>query len=290
MEKIVAQQALVRENVLLRKVLKRDYHFRDLISKSPAMQRDVRPGAERGAQPVDDPDPRRERHRQGTAGARHPRREPAAARRRSSRCRARRSPRRCSSRSCSATRRGRSPAPSRAARASSRRRTAARCSSTRSATSAPKLQLDLLRVLEERQFMRVGGTEPSTSTSASSPPPTATCKKAVADGQFREDLFYRLNVIPITLPPLRERREDIPLLVEHFLEQLGVEMNRQVEGVSADAMAAPDAPRLAGQRPRAAQRPRARRWWSPRARCIQADDLGLRRRAARQARACRHGS
>jgi two-component system, NtrC family, response regulator AtoC len=102
---------------------------------------------------------------------------------------------------------------------------------------SPKLQMDLLRVLEDRRFVRVGGNTPIQVDVRIVAATNRDLPKAVREGAFRDDLFYRLNVVAITLPPLRERREDIPLLVEHFLERLEAEMGRRVDGVSAEAMA-----------------------------------------------------
>jgi DNA-binding NtrC family response regulator len=101
---------------------------------------------------------------------------------------------------------------------------------------SPKLQLDLLRALEDRRFYRVGGTEPIDVDVRIVAATNRDLRKAIDEGTFRDDLYYRLNVINITLPPLRERKEDIPMLVDHFLEQLGVETGKRVEGISADTM------------------------------------------------------
>jgi len=101
-----------------------------------------------------------------------------------------------------------------------------------------KLQLDLLRVLEERRFNRLGGNDPIDVDVRIIAATNRDLKKAVANGTFREDLFYRLDVIPITLPPLRDRKEDIPLLVDRFLERLSIEMKKPLEGVSTEAMEA----------------------------------------------------
>ena len=98
------------------------------------------------------------------------------------------------------------------------------------------MQVKLLRVLQERKFRRVGGLEEMQADIRVIAATNQDLSKLVAEGRFREDLFYRINVIPIHLPPLRERREDIPLLAEHFLTKYSEQMEKAVTGVSHDAL------------------------------------------------------
>ena len=222
MVKIVAQQQLVRENVLLRKVLKRDYHFRDMVSKNPAMHRvfDLARSAARSQSTI---------LMLGESGT---------GKELLARAIHAESPRQSApfvAVSCAALtetlleselfghekgsftgavsrRKGRSSS-----------RTAARCSSTRLATSAPSCSSTCSASSRSGKLFRVGGSDAVDVDVRIIAATNRDLRKAVADGQFREDLFYRLNVIPILLPPLRDRREDIPLLIEHFLEHLSVE-------------------------------------------------------------------
>jgi len=99
-----------------------------------------------------------------------------------------------------------------------------------------KSQVDLLRVLESRKFSRVGGEEILQSDARVISATNKSVAELIEDGTFREDLFYRLNVIPIHIPSLRQRREDIPLLVEHFLRHFCDRHHRTMKQVAPEAM------------------------------------------------------
>jgi len=94
------------------------------------------------------------------------------------------------------------------------------------------LQAKLLRVLQEKEFERVGSGIPIQVDVRIIATSNRDLRKLIEKGKFREDLFYRLNVVPIHIPPLRERKEDIPALAQHFLEKYNLENNRQIEGIS----------------------------------------------------------
>jgi DNA-binding NtrC family response regulator len=99
-----------------------------------------------------------------------------------------------------------------------------------------RMQIDLLRVLEDKIFYRVGGTQPLEADFRVIAATNRDLSTAIAEGAFREDLFYRLNVISFAMPPLRERKADIPLLCEHFLTRFARETNKPIRKVARDAM------------------------------------------------------
>jgi len=103
-------------------------------------------------------------------------------------------------------------------------------------TISPKTQIDLLRVLESKEFTRLGGSKPVRVEFRVICATNQNLEKMVEEGQFREDLYFRLNVFTISIPPLRERRDDIPLLAKHFLDVYSLQMNRPFTDFDPGAM------------------------------------------------------
>jgi PAS domain S-box-containing protein len=103
---------------------------------------------------------------------------------------------------------------------------------------SPTIQVKLLRVLQEHTFERVGESRPRTVDVRIIAATNRDLRHLIAEGKFREDLFYRLKVVPVSLPPLRERTDDIPLLVAHFVERFRKDTGKPITGVTPDAMSA----------------------------------------------------
>ena len=103
---------------------------------------------------------------------------------------------------------------------------------------SPKLQVKLLRVLQEGEFERVGDTRTIKVDVRVIAATNQNLQELIKKGTFRDDLYYRLNVIPIDVPPLRERKDDLPLLVEHFIKKCSKKVKKNISGVSEEAMQA----------------------------------------------------
>ena len=103
---------------------------------------------------------------------------------------------------------------------------------------SPAMQTRLLRVLENRTYSPLGATNTLRMQARVIVATHRNLKKMIGDGQFREDLYFRINVVRLRLPPLAERKEDIPFLVDHFIERFNIITGKQIVGISQDALAA----------------------------------------------------
>ena len=252
--KELERRRLQQENVLLKRALQTSHQFSNIIGSSAPMlarvpaRRDDRADEQHRAHHRRDRAPARSWSRARSTSTRRARTG------RSSRSTAARCPRRCSTRSCSATCAARSPAPTRNKKGLIEVAEKGTIFLDEIGEMSPVVQVKLLRVLQERKFRRLGGTEEIDADIRILAATNRDLSKMVAEGQFREDLFYRINVIPLRLPPLRERPDDIPLLAEHFVAKFAAQMGKPITGISGAALALLTGIRLAGQHPRARER------------------------------------
>jgi len=100
---------------------------------------------------------------------------------------------------------------------------------------SPMMQIKLLRFLQERSFIRLGGKETISVDVRIIAATNEDLRESVNKGSFRKDLYYRVNVIPVEIPPLRERRDDIPLLIRHFIEKFSSKTGKKISGISKEA-------------------------------------------------------
>ncbi len=212
------QRRLKSENAYLRAQLDERYRFEGLIGKSPAMKRLFQLLETVAGHEQHDSDHRRDRHRQGSRRARDSSQRPAPAHR-------------FVALNCSAIPEtlleaeifGHVRGAFTGAVGNRQGRLEQAHKGTlfldEVGTMSAALQMKLLRVLQEREFERVGDSNTIKVDVRVIAATNSDLTRMVADGQFREDLYYRLNVIPVQIPPLRERRDDIPLLVQHFLDK-----------------------------------------------------------------------
>ena len=257
-ERALAQRRLATENILLKEELAARRGAPQIVGEDPRLKQVTDRAAARGRHRHDGAARGRERHRQGAVRARAARAQPA--RRRSV---------------CRDQLRGDSGEPARdralrlregrvhrrrarASPASSSWRIAARCSSTRSAICRSTLQAKILRALEEKRFERVGGTTPLQVDVRVVAATNRNLRAAVAARQFREDLYFRLSVFPITIPPLRERPRRHPDAGDAL--HRAVQPRPEQEAADAGALGRRGDAGLpvAGQRARAAELHRAR--------------------------------
>jgi transcriptional regulator with PAS, ATPase and Fis domain len=101
---------------------------------------------------------------------------------------------------------------------------------------SPSLQVKLLRVLQEKEYEPLGSTSPRKTDVRIIAASNRDLSRLVSEGKFRDDLFYRLNVVKIDLPLLSQRAEDIPLLIDHFIQKFNAKMGRQITGVTEQAL------------------------------------------------------
>ena len=207
-----------------------------IITQDPTMREAARDGAPDRAHGLQRADHRRERHGQGALCPVHRTSTANAPRAPSSPSTAAPSPRSCCRTSSSAMRKARSPAPMAMKKGLIEMASAGTLFLDEITEMPPSMQVKLLRVIQEKEMLRVGGTEAIKVDVRFVAATNRNIQDAIKEGSFRQDLYFRLNVVSLRIPPLSERKDDIPLLSYYFLKKYAVLMKKSVSEISQDVI------------------------------------------------------